>query len=114
MGKQDVNLMFKGFSDPTRLRILHLLLNGELCVCDLVSVTRVPQPTASRHLAYLRRAGLVVKRRNRLWSYYKLAPATSSFHQSLIKCLKECFHDAPELASDARRLAQGSVCCRKD
>ncbi len=114
MGKQDVNLMFKGFSDPTRLRILHLLLNGELCVCDIVSVTRVPQPTASRHLAYLRRAGLVVKRRDRLWSYYKLAPATSSFHQSLIKCLKECFRDVPELASDARRLAQGSVCCRKD
>jgi ArsR family transcriptional regulator len=114
MGKQDVNLMFKAFSDPTRLRILHLLLNGELCVCDIVSVTRVPQPTASRHLAYLRRTGLVVKRRDRLWSYYKLAPATSSFHQSLIKCLKECFRDVPELASDARRLAQGSVCCRKD
>lgn len=114
MGKQDVNLMFKAFSDPTRLRILHLLLNGELCVCDIVSVTRVPQPTASRHLAYLRRTGLVVKRRDRLWSYYMLAPATSSFHQSLIKCLKECFRDVPELASDARRLAQGSVCCRKD
>lgn len=114
MGKQDVNLMFKAFSDPTRLRILHLLLNGELCVCDIVGVTRVPQPTASRHLAYLRRAGLVVKRRDRFWSYYRLAPATSSFHQSLIKCLKECFRDVPELAGDARRLAQGSVCCRKD
>lgn len=114
MSKQDVNLMFKAFSDPTRLRILHLLLNGELCVCDIVSVTRVPQPTASRHLAYLRRAGLVVKRRDRLWSYYKLAPATSSFHQSLIKCLKQCFRDVPELAGDARRLAQGSVCCRRD
>jgi ArsR family transcriptional regulator len=112
MGKATVNTMFRAFSDSTRLRILHLLLNGELCVCDIVSVLRVPQPTASRHLAYLRKAGLIVKRKQGLWAYYKLTPATSPFHRSLIKCLRECFRDVPELASDAKRAARENICCR--
>ena len=51
-----VDRMFRAFSDRTRLRILHLLRGGELCVCDLVAVIDVPQPKISRHLAYLRRA----------------------------------------------------------
>ena len=80
MPQTQVNLMFRAFSDPTRLRILHLLLDGELCVGDLVKILKVPQPTASRHLAYLRRAGLVATRRNGLWNYYalKLAKPTST------------------------------------
>jgi ArsR family transcriptional regulator, arsenate/arsenite/antimonite-responsive transcriptional repressor len=102
--------MFRAFSDPLRLRILHLLLRGEMCVCDIVDITRVPQPTASRHLAYLRRAGLIVKRRDGLWSYYRLAPAESGFHKSLVKCLKECFRDVPELAADATRAAKARGC----
>jgi ArsR family transcriptional regulator, arsenate/arsenite/antimonite-responsive transcriptional repressor len=56
--------MFRSFSDPTRLRIVHLLRDREMCVGDLVSVLRVPQPTASRHLAYLKRAGLITSRKN--------------------------------------------------
>ena len=64
-----VDRLFRAVSDRTRLRILHLLQDGELCVCDLVSVLRVPQPTASRHLAYLRRAGLVQVRKDKSWSY---------------------------------------------
>ena len=51
--------MFRAFSDRTRLRLLHLLRGGEGCVCDLVRVLGVPQPKVSRHLAYLRKAGLV-------------------------------------------------------
>jgi len=111
MSKPNVNLMFRAFSDPIRLRMLHLLLKGELCVCDIVSVLRVPQPTASRHLAYLRRAGLVAKRKQGLWAYYKLTEASSPFHRSLIKCLGECFRDVPDLASDAQRAAKQKICC---
>ena len=112
MTQATVNLMFRAFSDPTRLQILHLLLNGELCVCDIVSVLRVPQPTASRHLSYLRRARLITKRKQGLWVYYKLTRATSSFHRSLIKCLKECFRDVPELDRNARQAAKQSICCQ--
>lgn len=51
-----VDLVFRAVADPTRLRILNLLRGGECCVCELVDSLRVPQPKASRHLAYLRRA----------------------------------------------------------
>jgi ArsR family transcriptional regulator len=102
--------MFRAFSDRTRLRILHLLVQGEMCVCDIVNIIRVPQPRASRHLAYLRKAGLIEKRKQGLWAYYKLLAPASSFHRSLIKCLKECFRDVPELASDVKRASR--VCCR--
>jgi ArsR family transcriptional regulator len=111
MSLPNVNLLFRAFSDRTRLRILHLLLNGELCVCDIVSIVRVPQPTASRHLSYLLRAGLIKKRKQGLWSYYKLTPAASALHRSLIKCLKECFRNVPELVSDSKRAASGNICC---
>jgi ArsR family transcriptional regulator len=109
-----VNQMFRAFSDRTRLRILHLLLEGEMCVGDLVKVLQVPQPTASRHLAYLRRVGLVINRKNGLWKFYRLAPARSPFHRNLVKCLQSCFRDVPELASDAERAAkirESGGCC---
>jgi ArsR family transcriptional regulator len=107
-----VDVMFRAFSDRTRLRILHLLRGGELCVCDLVEVLGVPQPKTSRHLAYLRRAGLVVARKEGLWCHYRLARARNAFHQKLLECLACCFHDVPELAGDAKCLAaQAKGCC---
>jgi len=107
-----VDRMFRAFSDRTRLRILNLLRGGERCVCDLVEVLRVPQPKASRHLAYLRKTGLVLTRKEGLWNYYRLAPAKSTFHAKLLDCLGCCFDDVPELAKDSRRLAaRGDNCC---
>ena len=64
--------LFQALGDPTRLRILGLLLNGEVCVCHIHESLRIPQPKASRHLAYLRRSGLVDTRREGLWVYYRL------------------------------------------
>jgi ArsR family transcriptional regulator len=98
--------MFRAFSDRTRLRILHLLQCGELCVGELVTILQVPQPRASRHLAYLRRAGLVVVRKAGLWSYYSLAPVRAAFHKKLVECLANCFSDVPEIKADARRAAR--------
>ncbi len=85
-----------------------------MCVGDLVSVLRVPQPTASRHLAHLRRAGLVTARKNSYWTYYALTPARTTFHRKLIECLDTCFRDVPALARDsgvARRLRAKGGCC---
>ena len=65
--------VFKALADQTRLRILGLLGAGEVCVCEIHESLRIPQPTASRHLAYLKRAGLVADRRDGLWVYYRLA-----------------------------------------
>ena len=98
-----VDLMFRAFSDPTRLRILSLVRPGELCVCDLVQILKLPQPTISRHLSYLRRAGLVTVRQHRSWNYYALTPARSAFHRKLLECLSTCLRDVPALATDATR-----------
>jgi ArsR family transcriptional regulator len=105
---------FAAFSDPTRLRLLHLLRGGELCVGDLVSILHMPQPTVSRHLAYLRRSSLVVTRKSGLWMYYSLAPAKSEFHRKLLDCLTACFADVPELKKDAARakkVRKDGGCC---
>lgn len=110
-----VDLMFRAFSDRTRLRILHMLRGGELCVCDLVAVIDAPQPKISRHLAYLRRAGLVTMRKDGLWSHYRLAAAHNAFHRKLLECLENCFQEVPELAEDAKTLKRvgcgKSACC---
>lgn len=106
-----VDLLFRAFSDLTRLRILHMLRPGELCVCHIVDVLSVPQPKASRHLAYLRKAGLVRARKQGQWSYYRLAPARAAVHLKLLECLGCCLQDVPELAKDARRLKEVTGCC---
>jgi ArsR family transcriptional regulator len=102
--RTDPNLLFRAFSDETRLRLLNLMRGGEVCVCDLVDTLRIPQPTASRHLATLRRAGLVLVRKEGLWCHYSLAPAEGKFHEKLIECLECCFDEVPELALDAARM----------
>jgi ArsR family transcriptional regulator len=112
--KTRVDLMFRAFSDPIRLRILHLVQGGELCVCDLVEILEVPQPTVSRHLSYLRKAGLVKMRQAQSWNFYELVPARSAFHTKLLECLGTCFQDVPELAGDskrAQRVRSRGVCC---
>jgi ArsR family transcriptional regulator len=110
-----VNVMFRAFSDRTRLRILNLLKGGELCVCDLVRIIDAPQPTISRHLAYLRKSKLVIVRREGLWMYYKLSPAHNDFHRKLLECLSCCFGNMPELAKDTKRMkracAEDDGCC---
>jgi len=64
--------IYAALADPTRLRILALLKGGEVCVCHIHASLGVPQPTASRHLAYLRKAGLVTARRDGNWMHYSL------------------------------------------
>jgi ArsR family transcriptional regulator len=106
-----VDLAFRAVADPTRLRILNLLRGGERCVCELVDTLGVPQPKASRHLAYLRRAGLVSVRKQGLWSYYRLASARNSFHAKLLECLATCCGSVPVMTRDARRMQRYAKCC---
>ncbi|MHC4340020.1 MAG: ArsR/SmtB family transcription factor [Planctomycetota bacterium] len=108
------NLLFKAFADETRLRILSVLRTGELCVGDLAKILRVPQPTASRHLAYLRRAGLVQARRTGLWHHYRLSEPLSALHGRLLDCLGHCFEDVKEIRTDqarATRVREAGGCC---
>jgi ArsR family transcriptional regulator len=106
--------MFRAFSDRTRLRILYLLRSGECCVGNLVDILGIEQPSASRHLAYLRRAGLVSARKAKNWIYYTLAPARAPFHQKLLECLACCFSEVPEIQADqarAKQVRRSGGCC---
>ena len=87
----DVEALFNAFADPTRLRILNVLVAGELCVCDIVTILGLPQPTVSRHLALLRNADLVEVTREWKYGHYRLAGPANAVHRTLINCVRSCF-----------------------
>jgi len=101
----DASQLFRAFADPSRLRILNLLLEHELCVCDLVEVLNEIQPKVSRHLAILRRAGLVSARVDGKWRFYSLVdPQRPGLQRTLLECVRCCLSDVPDLAADRARL----------
>lgn len=110
------NAMFRAFADETRLRLLHLLRAEEVCVGDIVGTLELPQPTVSRHLAHLRRAGLIEARRDGVWRYYRLTPPGTQLHEHLVACLDSCFGDVPVIKEDVERAravkARGGCCPR--
>ena len=91
---------FKALSEEPRLRILALLLNGELCVCDLMAVLQLPQSTISRHLAYLRNTGWVKGRRRGVWMYYRLAEMETPFAKELVALLGKRLRELPDTLLD--------------
>jgi ArsR family transcriptional regulator, arsenate/arsenite/antimonite-responsive transcriptional repressor len=93
----DLDLLFRGFADPTRIRILNLLVAGELCVCDLVQLLGLPQSTVSRHLRYLHRAGLVEVVRDWKFAHYRLAEPELAVHHTLLGCARTCFRGIGQL-----------------
>ena len=95
------NQLFKAFSDETRLRILNLLAQRDCCVCEFQKLLRVPQPKISRHLAYLRRSGLVETSKCGKWVMYSLAKPQDAVHKSLLKCIENCFGEIEFLKRDA-------------
>jgi ArsR family transcriptional regulator len=107
------NQLFKAFSDETRLRILNLLARRDHCVCEFQSILRVPQPTISRHLAYLRRTGLVREERHGKMIMYSLAEPTGAVHETLLRCVKCCFGDIDFLRRDIERGKKQKpiICC---
>lgn len=100
--------LFKGFADPTRIRILSLLAAGELCVCDIVEILGLPQPTVSRHLAYLRRSGLVEATREWKFAHYRLTEPENAVHRNLVACVRSCFTGIQAL-DDERARAEARV-----
>lgn len=97
--------VYRALADETRLRLLALLRDGEVCVCHLQGSLRVPQPTISRHLAYLRKAHLVEARRDGVWMHYRLAAASPVVTQVIDSALHALTH-ADSTAKDAARLKQ--------
>ncbi len=95
---------FKGLSDVTRLRIMNLLLQGELCVCDIQRTVDAPQPTISRHLIYLKHSGLVHDRRDGLRVFYRLAKDNNADRKALHQFLRKVFKGKSVLEDDVKQL----------
>jgi ArsR family transcriptional regulator len=102
--------LFKAFADPVRPRLLNLLGEGEVCVCHLHEALDLPQSTVSRHLAYLRKRGLVVGRKHGLWVHYRLAKPAGQLHRRLLGGMKDCAEHVATLAEDHRRLTSRTCC----
>jgi ArsR family transcriptional regulator len=95
---------FKGLADANRLRILNLLLHGELCVCDIQYVMEASQSNVSRHLTYLKNSGLVLVRREGTRMYYRLAQPSKGLNKALFAFLRGAFLRSDTLVEDSRKL----------
>jgi len=101
--------LFRVLADPTRLRLLHLLDGREICVCYFVEIFGISQPKVSRHLASLRRAGLVAARRDGKWMHYRLADQPNEAASRLLRGILGELRQRPEMRRDLERLS--AACC---
>lgn len=107
----EMETLFKALGDGTRLRILGLLLTGEVCVCDIHESLEIPQPKASRHLAYLRKAGLVVTRRDGIWMHYRLGQVRDPVLAAITEAVRHAVTQVDAVRKDAKRLASRASQC---
>ena len=106
--------LWRALADETRLRVLNLLSRGELCVCEITRILEIGQSKASRHLARLRNAGLVIDRREGAWMYYSLAPPEGLTHRWVLEWLAEAQSEIPRAGADLETLdtlqKRGELC----
>jgi len=101
--------LFRALADRTRLRLIHLMSEQEICVCYFIEVIGAPQPKISRHLAYLRRAGIVAARREGKWMHYRLTMPHDSHAASILKSTLEALRQDKQMQRDYERL--NCACC---
>lgn len=101
--------LFQALGDRTRIRLLNLMTEGEVCVCFFVEVLAEPQPKISRHLAYLRSAGLVGARREAKWIHYGITPPEHPAVRQAFEAVLSTFDEDRELQRD--RVALAKACC---
>jgi ArsR family transcriptional regulator len=104
-----IELLFKALADRTRLRLINLMGDTEVCVCFFVEVLKTNQPKISRHLAYLRRAGVVSARRDGKWIHYRIVEPPDSHAANIFREVRICLENDPSMQSDRARLQK--ICC---
>jgi ArsR family transcriptional regulator len=105
--------LFRALADPTRLRLLNLIADQEICVCYFVEILGISQPKVSRHLAYLRRAGFVETRREGKWMHYRLAAPQDAVAAQILRATLTGLRKKPEMRRDLHRLKSTSCSSRK-
>lgn len=108
-GRFSLDLLFRALADPTRLRLLNLIADREICVCYFVEILRTSQPKISRHLAYLRKAGIVAARRDGKWMHYRLAIPRGEVAARILRQTLKHLREKLEMQRDTLRLR--FVCC---
>jgi ArsR family transcriptional regulator len=115
--------IYKALADKTRLRILALLGNNEVCVCHIHDSLGLPQPTVSRHLAYLRKSGLVAARRDGVWMHYQVSRSLSPLVQGIVSAAVDALGRLPATTQDRKQFQRsfgqlyvldapsGGACC---
>lgn len=101
--------LFKALADHTRLRLISLIGDSEVCVCFLVEVLKMSQPKISRHLAYLRRARVATARREGKWMHYRLTEPPDEHAAKIFREVRAALAEHPDYQSDRAKLDQ--VCC---
>ena len=110
MGKEtSIALLFKALADQTRLRLINLIGDDEICVCFFVEVLKTNQPKISRHLAYLKRAGVVAARREGKWMHYRLVEPADPHAAKIFREVRSWLDNNPAMAGDRSRLRK--ICC---
>jgi ArsR family transcriptional regulator len=107
-----LDLLFRALADPTRLRLLNLIADREICVCYFVEILGISQPKISRHLAYLRRAGIVAARRDGRWIHYRLTVPQDAVASSILQETLKHLRARPEMLRELTKL--DSACCKPD
>lgn len=106
-----MELLFRALADRTRLRLLNLMASDEVCVCYFVEVLKTHQPKISRHLAYLRKAGIVDARRDGKWMHYRIVEPDDERAAQVLKSIRDYLANDREMQKDRTRLVQ--MCCVK-
>src|SRR5256886_17703108 len=101
--------LFKALADRTRLRLINLIVDSEVCVCFLVDILKTSQPKISRHLAYLRRARVVTARREGKWMHYRLTEPPDEHAARIFREVRTSLSEHPEFQRDREKLEK--VCC---
>src|ERR1700733_802940 len=107
--KFDLVTLFAALADPTRLRLLNLMNGREVCVCYFVEILKQGQPKISRHLAYLRRAGIVEARRDGKWMHYRIERPNDPKAASILHATLKSFKADKDMQADLTRLDK--ACC---
>ena len=105
----DKELFFRALADRTRLRLINLLGSDEVCVCFFVEILKTNQPKISRHLAYLRRSGIVEARREGQWIHYRIVKPADPDAERILTDVVAWLANDPEMQRDRQRLVK--ICC---
>lgn len=105
----NIELLFKALADPTRLRLINLMGHDEVCVCFFVEVLNTNQPKISRHLAYLRRAGVVAARRDGKWIHYRVVEPPDPNAANIFREVRAWMTNHPKMQRDRSQL--DLICC---